>query len=469
MAEFKVRYLVVKAGRRHGELPRYFWQPSAVLRKLGFEARRVPDNWREVKDARELEAAAIAEAQELNADLDRRRPELEGAAAVTRRRPASSGARTVNALVDLYKKSEDYADLAPATRRGYDQCLERVSLWAGDAPVRVVTAKRVQVLKKNMRATPSFANAVIRVLRLLLEFGIREEWLVVNAARKPKLLGTDPSGLCWPRAAVDLFVAAADRLERWSIGTAVLVDEWIGQREGDVLRLPRRLVQRNLDGTVTLRQRKGGVAVSLPIGAVPRLVGRCEEELARLEARFKDAAVQPATLIVSEATGQPYKEDYFRHEFARVRLAMADGMRAAAGFRKLADGSWWSDEVAARLDNLAKKEQRAAMAAAARRAAAFEVDYLMPGRDSEDPEAFLLYVEDLQFMHLRHTAVTRLAEAECSDELISVITGHSLASIKTILKRYLVRTRKLATLAFQKRLAAEGAIAPSSSRAEGGQ
>jgi integrase len=86
----------------------------------------------------------------------------------------------------------------------------------------------------------------------------------------------------------------------------------------------------------------------------------------------------------------------------------------------------------------------------------FPVDYLLPGRAMDDSAAFKIRAEDLWFMHLRHTAVTRLAEAECEIPLISAVTGHSPASVQQILSRYLVRTRQFARLAFQCRLAADG-------------
>jgi len=48
---------------------------------------------------------------------------------------------------------------------------------------------------------------------------------------------------------------------------------------------------------------------------------------------------------------------------------------------------------------------------------------------------------ELQFRHLRHTAVTRLAEAGVSDSRIASVTGHSPRSIVSIIDRYRVRTR----------------------------
>ncbi len=482
--DLKVRYLVRKPGRGGG-LPRWFWQPAAALREQGWEARRVPANWQDHSDAATLEAAAFHAAQALNDQVDLSRkakadqtaaaagvPVEDLAPALRRDLALRVSARSIDALIRLFKTTKTPGAFLVkkngkprprSTRKSYEQCLERISLWAGSAPVLAVTPKRIAVLKASMAATPAFCNAVVRVLRLLLEFARREEWLQINPARNPGLVGTDPSGLLWPREAVTLFAAAADAVGRPSMGTAVVLNEWFGQREGDIIRLPRQVVQRNLEGAITIRQGKMqdyGVAVTLPIGMVPHLVARADAELGRLTARYKDAVVQPATLIVSEETGQPYKEHNFSHVFARIRGHLADTMRKAAGWYQRDDDSWWHDDVALRFHNLPALERDKQMALEARRAASFDVDYLMPGRNSTDPDAFRIFVDELQFMHLRHTAVTRLAEAGCDDELISQITGHSPNTVKEILKRYLVRTRKLARIAFQKRLDAEGISPP---------
>jgi integrase len=59
-------------------------------------------------------------------------------------------------------------------------------------------------------------------------------------------------------------------------------------------------------------------------------------------------------------------------------------------------------------------------------------------------------INDLHFHDLRGTAVTRLAEAGCTEAEIATITGHTLASVHTILERYLARTDKLAVAAIAK-------------------
>jgi len=61
----------------------------------------------------------------------------------------------------------------------------------------------------------------------------------------------------------------------------------------------------------------------------------------------------------------------------------------------------------------------------------------------------------LCFMHLRHTAVTRLAELGCSTRLIANVTGHAEEHCAKIIARYLVTTEAGARTAFAIRLEAE--------------
>jgi integrase len=59
-------------------------------------------------------------------------------------------------------------------------------------------------------------------------------------------------------------------------------------------------------------------------------------------------------------------------------------------------------------------------------------------------------ISGLHFHDLRGTAVTRLAEAECSHAEIAAITGHSMHAVDVILEKYLARTDKIALAAIAK-------------------
>lgn len=376
MARITVRYLITKPGA--AGTVRFFWQPSLALRAEGWRARRLPDG----------EAAAFAEAGRLNAALDAWREGLGPSPAGE----TSIRSGSVDALIADYKASRHFRDRRPSTRRGYDQCLAVISRWAGDTPVRAIDAPLVAELYEALRErTPAMANAVIRVLRLVLEFARRARgpggrpYIEHNPARRPGLTAPPPSGRLWSAEAVRHFVATADVLGRHSIGTAVALNEWLGQREGDIIRLPRSVY---VDGALRLTQAKTGAKVELPVGMVPHLSRRLEEEFGRQG----NASITATTIIVSETTGQAYTSDNFRAVFARVRARAAETL----------------------------------------------------------PE-----VADLWFMHLRHTAVTRLFEAGCSLAMVAAVTGHSIKTCETIIDRYLIRTGELARAAFAKRLEKE--------------
>jgi len=55
----------------------------------------------------------------------------------------------------------------------------------------------------------------------------------------------------------------------------------------------------------------------------------------------------------------------------------------------------------------------------------------------------------LHFHDLRGTTVTLLSEAECNEQQIATITGHSLKTVHQILERYLARTKGLAEQAIE--------------------
>lgn len=418
MTAVKVPHFVTLASRP-GTLPRHYWHPGPGLRKLGWRSERVPLDWANYQDEIALEAAAIARCRELNQQARTAREDriLAGV-----RPPVSVTQRNLGDLISVYRASDNFRAKAPATQRGYRQCLTKLETWGADVPVRAIGSLQVQRLKAGLSATPAFANAVVRVLRLVLEFGRRNGWIQINPALRPDLTNSRPTGLIWPRAAIEPFVAAADQLGLHSVGTAVLLNEWLGQREGDVLRLSRNVLR---NGTLWVRQGKTGAGVALPVDLVPHLVRRLEEEAARVAAHQVDedkararlgvtAEVLPLTILVCERTRLPWGVHHFRHAFAEVRSE------------------------------------------AAKTHPSFEIDHLMPGRDMAHPDAFKVKMTSLTFMRLRHTAVTRLGEAECDDGLISTISGHSRATVSQILERYMVRTSKMARLAFGKRATAEG-------------
>lgn len=381
--ELDLRFLVSKGS---GAARRWYWQPPAYLQPAG---------WRTARLAADV-ADPVARQQAAERAADARNQALAAPDLRSRLQPT---ANTVTALVRAYRASRFFRELAAKTRRDYEQCLALIEAWAGDEPAAAIDAQDVEQLYSSMRPTrPAMAAATIRVVRLVWNAAPRipgAPRLGPNPAEKPHLKGARPRPRIWSRGAVAAMVAGADALGWHSLGTAIVLDEWLGQREGDVLALPREL---DLAGDLIVEQRKTNAVAPLPISIVPALMARRAAELAAQAARGVTSATH---LLLSERTGQPWDEHAFRHVLAAVR------------------------------------EQCVVVA--------FNAGFVALARE----------LDTLQFRHLRHTAITRLAEAGVDTKDIAAITGHSLATVNQILEHYLVRTRKLARRGFAQRLAAE--------------
>jgi hypothetical protein len=397
--KLRIPYLVAK-GQDDG--PPYYWQPSAAMRARGCRPERLPD---------EITAAA-ERARELNL-----RYGVGGGAPIASVPKVAATSGTITALITAYKRSPHFTRLAPASRRSYSQALDRIGAWMGDKRPASITPQLVHQLYNGLaKKAPVFAHLIVRVGRRLWSAG-RLLGLVgdANPWAKQSLPTPPKSGLAWPKEAVEAFVRAADALGHHSMGTAVLLNEWLGQREADLLRVPRSIAT---TGEVPLRQNKTLTSVRLPVGMVPHLVQRIREEVARQDARW----IVSTSLIVSETTGRPYRPDHFRHLFAEIR------------------------DVAARGDEELGLPP----------CPTFDVDFLVPEATETDPDAFRINFEQLQFRHLRHTAVVRMAEAGLDLVLISAVTGHSENSVNQIIKHYAIKTARMARKAFEQRLAHEG-------------
>ena len=366
MAVYKIRYFTARQGRNGKQ--RFYWQPSTALQAAGWKVQRLSDNRQE----------AAQEAENLNKNLDNHRRSVA---------PEQIKQDSVQALILLYKKSFRFTDKTKKTQSSYNYAFRIILAWAADLPVTAITPRKVQALYQSINAHhPAKAAAVIRTLRLLLEFARREDIIVTNPASRPGIKNTAKKGVIWSTEAVNAFVRQADAMGYHSIGTAVFLNQWLGQRKGDIISLSATAYK---NGKLYKKQSKTGAEVILPIDQVPELKHRMDAQI-----RHNRQSVIPSTVLIAGANGQPYSDRWFTQIFTNIRDAAAD----------------------------------------------------------KHPE---LKIDKLVFKDLRHTAVTRLAEAGCSTPMIASITGHSFRTCEEIVDRYNIRTIKMAEEAFKMRLTAE--------------
>jgi len=275
---------------------RLYWRPSASLRKLGFRDRRLSDD----------RSRALAECEAHNREVDRYRLTM-AQGVFDRARPG-----TLRHLIAAYKAHDDYLLLAPSTRRDYGHRLEIIALRIGDARTRELKPRVVQALKRSFAATPSQANHVLRVFRLLCSFAVREGIMADNPALAFRQYRERPRRQLWRHDQERRFLEVCGP----DLALVYLLAVYTAQRQGDLLALPWSAY----DGEVIrLEQGKTGALLEIPVAA----------RLARVLAETPRAGPMICTREPLRVPGGrpagpirlPWTADHFRHRFAAARKA----------------------------------------------------------------------------------------------------------------------------------------------------
>ena len=418
---------------RDGKTFRYYWQPNRTQKAAGYKAElRLPDAPHEAyaacrKRGEEVDAAIAAarrladrpaEALSLAARASgevNASPVSTAAPAAAVRRALAGVAGTLAHAIARFKTKKRYLQRADRTREFYDYLFAIIEKWGGHLRMRAIDEETIVTLHEVLtdQRGARVANAVVERLRYLFKVAQRRGELTANPCYSEDLgLHTvTPAGIPWPRDAAPAFVAKADAIGLHSIGTAIFLNEWFGQREGDLLAFPRALYR---NGTLYFWQSKTGAVAPLPADVVPKLAERIERELWHQQQRGVVAG-PGAKLILREATGQPWDRHAFGYAFQHVRAEVA-----------LERPEFELDAIPKRLiPELYKNPERKLSAA----------------------------TPQLIFKDLRHTAILRLHEAGVPFELIRQITGH--ADPKTVWDHYIMASEAATRTAFSQRLAHE--------------
>jgi hypothetical protein len=224
-------------------------------------------------------------------------------------------------------------------------------------------------------------------------------------------------------------VRAADALERPSIGDAVMLGLFTGQRQNDRLTIGDDGI---IDGRRRFKQRKTNMVVE--IKEAPALLARLDDARKRVSALMLKTGVRerPNTIIVDESTCAPYESNAYRHRFSDVRtIAIHGWIEGETAGQAIARGERIRDRAASDPGDIAWKIPPCPSL----------------GRDNNgnwDPK---------RDQDLRDTCVTLLYRAGNDLQRIADVTGHTYASVKTIVENYLARDRSGADLAIDRLVA----------------
>lgn len=224
------------------------------------------------------------------------------------------GPETLGWLIQAYKQSAHWAQLALSTRRMRDNILKHVEREAGHVPFKAISKKHIN---EAIDKKPPHAGATFRkVMSQMFNWAVSVDKIPANPvdqAHRPKV--KSEGFHTWTPEEVQRFY------ERWPLGTrerlAMDLALFTGLRRSDLYRVGRQHVR---DGVISIQTRKTGAWAHIPI-------------FAHLRASIDAAPVGDLTFLVTER-GLPFaSEASFGNWFGKAcRAAGVPGR--AHGLRK---------------------------------------------------------------------------------------------------------------------------------------
>ena len=234
-------------------------------------------------------------------------------------------------VIVLYKRAPEFRTLRAGSRREYARHLDTLSEIWGANPIAKIERKHVLALRDRYADTPTKANNIVSVLRVVLNFAEERDYRPDNPAKHVNKLPTGPGHATWRDEEIGRFLASAPPM----MALALKLGLYSGQREGDVLEMSWH----DYDGqSIKVVQNKTGAKLSIPVHAAMR--------------GALDAQERVSPIILTSATGRPFRGSNFRYQFASAMKAAGlsgltfHGLRYTAAAR-LADAGCSLKQIAA--------------------------------------------------------------------------------------------------------------------------
>jgi len=232
-------------------------------------------------------------------------------------KPAKNG--TLRWLIMQYRKSTDWQNYSPATRRQKDYIFAQVLDKAGDKPYVAITRKTIMASRDERADRPSYAANFLTAMSGLFKWAVEAEYVSVNpciGVKPPKRKNKDGFA-AWTEEDVQRYHA------KWPLGTKERV--WLdvllytGLRRGDAVRIGRQHVK---DGVAFLKTEKSGYRTEVALPILPVLQ------------KTLDAGQTGDLAFICGANGQPLTKETFGNYFREAANA-AGVSKSAHGVRKI--------------------------------------------------------------------------------------------------------------------------------------
>jgi integrase len=251
---------------------------------------------------------------------------------------------TVNAAVIGYFNSKGFRSLSSATRATYRGILEGFRSEHGDKRIALLERAHIERLISKKAETPSAANNLLRMLRVLMQFAIADGMRRDDPTAGVRGIKIRTSGFhSWSEEEIAIFEARHPIGTRPRLAFALLL--FTAQRRSDVVRMGRQHVR---DGVLTIQQRKTGMTVDVPLHFELKTI--------------LDATPSDNLTFLVTALGKPFAPagftNWFRErcdEAGLPRGCAPHGLRKAAS-RRLAEHGCTAHEIMAITGHTTLKE-----------------------------------------------------------------------------------------------------------------
>ena len=243
-------------------------------------------------------------------------------------------AGTFNALAVAYYSGSDFAQLAKVTQATYRNVIEGFRAKYGGLPMASMERKHVLRFMDAKAATPAAANALLKMIRILVRFGIDRGMLQSDPTIGVRRVRYTSDGFReWSEDNIAAFEAHWPSGTRERLAMTLLI--YTGQRPGDVSRMGRQHVQ---NGALTMTQRKTGTRLAIPLHTA-------------LKTELENVPTGQLTFVLTQE-GKAFSDAGFSQWFSeRARMAKlpqgctAHGLRKAAA-RRLAEAGCTLHQIA---------------------------------------------------------------------------------------------------------------------------
>lgn len=180
-------------------------------------------------------------------------------------------AGTFQTLIDAYQKSPFWSKLAKRTREDYTSAIARIEAKWATYPLDAIEDPKIrrrflEWRDQMAKSSPRQADAILGVLRIILEFGRDRGMISANHATRPKkVYKADRSEKLWLSPHIEAFRAIATPEMRLLFEVAL----WTGQRQGDIFKLGKASYDSET-GRLSFRQGKRKRKVDMKVSAALR-------------------------------------------------------------------------------------------------------------------------------------------------------------------------------------------------------